>query len=383
MTAARKAAMATAASGGRPWRGVRRAGVAAALAAALVGGACAQEADGPDAATGGDLGEFAATSEYLADVAEATEGLSYRMSMDMTMSVDAEGEGMEVGGRFMTGEVDGDLSAMTMDMGELFRDIADDAPADEAFPEAFLDADLTIEMVTDGTTLYMRAPFLEAMADLGLDSGASRADLGPLADLGSLGGEWGRIDLSQLSISEIASATGAQTTDPRAFLEMAARATDVQELGTDTIGGTEVRGLGATITYGDMIEAQGLDADDVRDQMTGGAGTDDAEFDETSDAVLEAMFAAEMPVEVWVDDDDRVRRVAMDLNMTEIMAGVAELEGEDLGDFAMSMTMAMDFSDYGAESIEIDVPDDAVDITDEYLALIEGGGVGGPAIGST
>ncbi len=383
MTAARNVAMATAASGGRPWRGVRRAGVAAALAAALVGGACAQEADGPDAATGGDLGEFAATSEYLADVAEATEGLSYRMSMDMTMSVDAEGEGMEVGGRFMTGEVDGDLSAMTMDMGELFRDIADDAPADEAFPEAFLDADLTMEMVTDGTTLYLRAPFLEAMADLALDSGASRADLGPLADLGSLGSEWGRIDLSQLSISEIASATGAQTTDPRAFLEMAARATDVQELGTDTIGGTEVRGLGATITYGDMIEAQGLDADDVRDQMTAGAGTDDAEFDETFDAVLEAMFAAEMPVEVWVDDDDRVRRVAMDLNMTEIMAGVAELEGEDLGDFAMSMTMAMDFSDYGAESIEIDVPDDAVDITDEYLALIEGGGVGGPAIGST
>ena len=381
MTAARN--VATAASGGRPWRGVRRAGVAAALATALVGGACAQEADGPDAATGGDLGEFAATSEYLADVAEATEGLSYRMSMDMTMSVDAEDEAMEVGGRFMTGEVDGDLSAMTMDMGELFRDIADDAPADEAFPEAFLDADLTMEMVTDGTTLYLRAPFLEAMAELGLDSGASRADLGPLADLGSLGSEWGRIDLSQLSISEIASATGAQTTDPRAFLEMAARATDVQEVGTDTIGGTEVRGLGATITYGDMIEAQGLDADDVRDQMTAGAGTDDAELDETFDAVLEAMFAAEMPVEVWVDDDDRVRRVAMDLNMTEIMAGVAELEGEDLGDFAMSVTMAMDFSDYGAQSIEIDVPDDAVDITDEYLALIEGGGVGGPAIGST
>jgi hypothetical protein len=164
---------------------------------------------------------------------------------------------------------------------------------------------------------------------------------------------------------------------------MAARGTDVQELGTDTIGGVEVRGLGATITYGDMIEAQGLDADDVRDQMAAGAGADDPEFEETFDAVLEAMFAAEMPVEVWVDDDDRVRRVAMDLNMTEIMAGVAEQEGEDLGDVAMSMTMAMDFSDYGAESIEIDVPHEAVDITDEYLALIEGGGVGGPAIGST
>ena len=49
----------------------------------------------------------------------------------------------------------------------------------------------------------------------------------------------------------------------------------------------------------------------------------------------------------------------------------------------MSLGMAMDFTDYGDESIVIEIPDDAVDITDEYLALIEGGGVGGPALGST
>ena len=89
-----------------------------------------------------------------------------------------------------------------------------------------------------------------------------------------------------------------------------------------------------------------------------------------------------MPVEVWVDDDDRVRRIVLDLNMGDIMAGVAEQLGEDIGDFGVSMTMSMDFTDYGDESIEIEVPEASVDITDEYLALLEGGGLGAAAGGS-
>ena len=91
--------------------GRRRATVAAALVAVLVGGACAQEADGPDAAIGGDAGEFAASEQYLAGVAAATEGSSYRMSMDMTMVGEDAGGSFEVGGTFMTGEVDGDRTS--------------------------------------------------------------------------------------------------------------------------------------------------------------------------------------------------------------------------------------------------------------------------------
>ncbi len=380
MTAATETT-ATTARDSRVRRGGRRAGVAAALAAALVGGACAQEADGPDAATGAELGEFAATNEYLAGVAEATDGLTYRMSMDMAMTISAEGESMDMGGALMTGEVDGDVSAMTMDMGVLFRDIADQSPPGEGPPEGFLDGDLTMEMVTDGKTLYMRAPFFAAVAEMALDAGATRSDLGPLADLAALGDEWGRVDLSELSPTEVASAAGGQASDPTVFLDMAARGNDVQELGTETLDGVEARGLGATITYGDMIEAQGLEADDVREQMSASAGA--SADDEMFDDVLEAMFAMEMPIEVWVDDDDRVRRISFEMDMTEILEGVAEETGEDLGEGGMSLGMVMDFTDYGDESIEIEVPDDAVDITDEYLALIEGGGVGGPTLGST
>lgn len=370
-------------------RGVRRRStVAAALTVTLVGGGCADAAGGPDAAIGGEVGEFAATPEYLAGVADATDGLNYRMSMDMTMIVEAEGESLDMGGTLMTGEVEGERSTMTLDMGELFGDMAAQAPADEAMPEELLDGDLTMEMVTDGSTLYMRAPFFTTMGEMALDAGASRDDLGPLGDLAALGEQWGRIDLTEVSPSQVASAAGAQTSDPRAFLDVVTRGTDVHELGSETIDGVETRGLGATVTYGDMVEAQGMDADDVREQMSAGAGASgDDELAETFDGVLEAMFAMEMPVEVWVDDDDRVRRITLDMNMTEVLGAAAEEAGEDLGDGGMSMAMVMDFSDYGDESIEVEIPTDSVDITDEYLALIDGGGLGagtgGPALGST
>ena len=377
-----------AASPPRPRR-LRRALVATLAAAAVgAGPACATEADlsGPDVEVVG-AGEFAATPAYLAAVADATDGLTYRISMDMTMRFAAEGESFQAGGTLATGEVDGDLSSMTVDLGALFDELADQIPPDEALPEGFLDGDLTMEMVTDGRTGYMRLPYFRTMAEVMLDAGASRSDLGPLADLAELGDTWGRIDLSEVSPSEVASAAGAQTFDPRAFLDVAALGTDVRELGTATIDSVEVRGLGATVTYGDMLEAQGVDADDRLDQMTSGAGVaGDDEFSEAFEQAMDAVMAADMPIEVWVDGDDHVRRISLALNMTEVMAGVAAAGGEDIRDTGMSGDVVMDFTDYGDDSIQIEIPTDAVDITDEFLALMEGGGLdsgAGSPLGST
>jgi hypothetical protein len=73
--------------------------------------------------------------------------------------------------------------------------------------------------------------------------------------------------------------------------------------------------------------------------------------------------------------------------MTEALGAAAEEAGEDLGDSGMSIAMVVDLSDYGDESIEVEIPADSVDITDEYLALIDGGGgdagSGGPALRSS
>ena len=356
--------------------GRRRATGAAALVAVLVGGACAQEADGPDAAIGGDAGEFAASEQYLAGVAAATEGSSYRMSMDMTMVGEDAGGSFEVGGTFMTGEVDGDRTSMSMDMHELFADMADQFPADEAPPDAFLDADLTMEVVTDGTTGYLRAPYFAALGEMALDAGATRDDLGPLADIATLGDEWGSIDLAEVSPSQVANAAGGQTSDPRVFLDLMAEGTDVHDLGTEAIDGVETRGLGATITFAELLESQGTDVDDFRDDMVP-EGVESVP-DELDDA-LDAMLALEIPVQAWIDGDDRVRRVVLEMRMTELVERMAEAAGEQMEEGGLTMTMTMDFTDYGDDTIAIEVPTDAVDVTDEFRALVEDGG---PAMGA-
>ena len=344
----------------------RRTVVVVALAA-LVAGACADDAGSPDTATAG-VGEFEATSAYLSRVAGATEGLSYRMSMDMTIGFSGGGEDIDAGGTVMTGEVDGDLSNMTMDMSEMTGDL----------PGAASAGDLSQQIVTDGTTMYMRT---SVFASTMLDNGASPADLGPIAPLAELDDEWGRVDLSQISLSQIAGASGGQSTDPRAYLEMAAAGTDVHELDAETIDGVETSGLGATITYGDMLDASGVGADEFRDQfstMSGGiVGSEDGA--EIYDTVMDEMFATPMPIEVWIDGDDRVRRIALDMNMAEIMAGVAEQLGEDPVDVGMSMTMSLDFSDYGDETIEIEIPETSTDVTEAFRALLDGGPLGGGA----
>ena len=357
-------------------RARRWAAAAVGLVVALTGAACADRAGGPDvAAVGGDVGEFAATGEYLAGVARATDGLSYRLSVDATMRLQDDGDELEMGGSFMTGEVDGDLSSTTLDMAELFADVARQDPGDRA-AAALLDTDLTMEMVTDGTTLYLRAPLYASMADLALDGGASPDDLGPLADLAALGDGWGRVDMSRLSPSEVARAAGAQSPDPRSFLDMATNGTDVRDLGTETIDGVEARGLGATITYGDMLAAQDMDADDLRDSLGGTAGAAGEAPEELWDEVIDRVVDMEMPLEVWVDDDDRVRRISLVMDLTETIEAAAEAAGEDLGEGGFAVTSVVDFSDYGDDTIEIEVPTDAVDVTDVYLDLIEGRGFG-------
>jgi hypothetical protein len=345
--------------------------------AALVLGACAQEASTPDTVTGGELGDFAATTDYLSGVARAAEEQSFRMAIDMTMRGSAPGEDeFEASGQMITGEVDGETSSMVLDMGPMM----DDLPPGES-----VDGDLTMTMVTDGEAMYVQAPLFGTLAEMALSEGATRSDLGPLAALAELDeGEWGRVDLEGLTMAEVAQTTGAQGVSADVFLDMAADGEDVEDLGTEDIRGVETRGLGATSTFEDMILAQGVTLDEFRDQFPTGVPGEISE--EELDTVIDAMLDLEIPLEVWVDDDDNVRRVTFALDMTELMSGLAELDPSAAG-VEMSMDMSMDLFDYGDESIQIEVPTESTDVTDEFLELMEGtgfgGASGGPVLGST
>jgi hypothetical protein len=347
--------------------------VTAAAAGLVVVAGCAREASGPDVATGedapaddvvgADVGEFAASSEYIASVADATEGQTYRVAVDMAMQTGGEGMSFDVAGQLMTGEVDGDRSSMTMDLGALFDDMADQFPAGAA-PTDMFGEDVTMQMVTDGTTMYLRAPFFAAMADMVGAAGGSAGDLGPLADMAELGDQWGRVDMAQVSPSSVASLAGAQSVDPEAYLEIIARGQDVQDLGTDTIDGVEVRGLGATVNYEDMVAAQGADIDDALGQVPADGGD-----------VVGALSSMEVPIEVWVDGDNRLRRIHFAVDMADMFAGLDE-PNRPPADVAMAFQMTMTFSDYDDPSIDIEVPEASVDLTDAFLALSELGGAG-------
>jgi hypothetical protein len=222
-----------------------------------------------------------------------------------------------------------------------------------------------MEQVTDGEAIYLRAPFFAALtgsipeSELDDDAGGALFDI-----YDRLGDDWGRIDIDALGDvlpSEAQQALGGgQNGDPRVFLDMLRDTEQVEDLGTDEIDGDEVHGLAADVDLGDLLKASGTDPDDI------GGGT----TDETGD-----LTAFSFPLEVWIDGDDHVRRIDFTFGADSFAdlaegsgADIGEMPGE-LGDFSMGMTM--DFTDYGDDSISIEPPDDAVDITDDFVAAYE------------
>jgi hypothetical protein len=134
------------------------AALAAAVVLVVVAAGCAQPA-GPDLATVGT--EFEASSEFLAGAAERSSAEAYRIETDMSMHLAFGGDELDIVAAVTTGEVDGRRSSMTMEMGALFESMADAMPPSGAPPGG----DLTMEFVTDGDTMYLRAPVYAAMVD--------------------------------------------------------------------------------------------------------------------------------------------------------------------------------------------------------------------------
>jgi hypothetical protein len=218
----------------------------------------------------------------------------------------------------------------------------------------------------------MRAPFLGAMADemgssgeLGVEVDAGGEEL--VAAFGELGDGWGRIDLDELGDvlpGDVQQSLGGQSTSPDVFLDMLRSTGEVEDLGTDEIDGVEVHGLAAEIDFEDMLEAQGMDPGQLEEP--GG-----------DESVAGMMDAFRLPLEVWIDGDDQIRRITFRFggdSFAEMADEVAEQTGEqvpvdemsEMFDFEMGMTM--DFADYGDDSIEVEAPDGAVDITDAFVA---------------
>lgn len=302
-------------------------GVAAGL---LFVAGCGQ--GGADVEAGQPAG-FAATKDYLVGLVDDTADEAFRF--EMAMDIEGLPSGMEMPS--MTGEQDGELMSMTMDMSAMAEG--------EDLPPGLDEDDLVMEMAGDATTMYMRAPFLGALAD---ESEVARQPEWMRQFVEGLAQGWVSIDLSalgDLGRGQAAGAVGGSGMDPQMMLDLVRAADSVTELGEDVVRGVPVTGLGTEMTLADMIGAQGGDPAAVPRQM--------------ADIVV--------AMEVWVDSDGLIRRV--DLGY--------ELDGELLGAGAPSSIgfgFTLDFFDYGDDSIEVELPTDAVDVTDAFRQLVESQG---------
>lgn len=187
--------------------------------------------------------------------------------------------------------------------------------------------DAVMEVVVDGAVVYMRYPLLQQIQP-GLDPWIR-------IDLAEAGQEQG-IDLEALMQSG--------QNDPGAMLEqLRAASADFQEVGTETVRGVETTHYRGTV---DLRRAADLVPQDLRVRVR-----------EATEWIIELTGESEVETEVWVDEDGFVRRVRYAYDRFPLGAGPS---GEPQ---LAPATMTMEYYDFDAEDIEIELPPEE-DVTD-------------------
>lgn len=117
---------------------------------------------------------------------------------------------------------------------------------------------------------------------------------------------------------------------------------EISELGSDTVRGTDVRGYGFTVSGSQLWTDQG--------------------------EVPRAMAETEVPVQAWLDGQDRLRRMVMELDLSaasravrEEMTEGAATEQEQrmagmMGSVTGTLVITTDFYDFGT-AVEVEFPD--------------------------
>jgi hypothetical protein len=274
------------------------------VAVALVLGACSSggptqrsEAGPPPA---GDHAKPPAGGQAkpLARVVAASDRAIDAESMHMTFEMVLAGAGQELRG---SGEADvafGDEIRQHM----VFRY--------DSFPG--MPDGLEMEMIMDGTVVYMRIPQLQGV--------------------GGFATEWISMDVSKAVPGfEDLAAFGAGQNDPSNAFGYLQGAEEAEELGTETIDGVETTHYEVKV---DLAEAAKDVPADLRDEMRKVIRQFRGQFGTTA-----------MPFEVWVDGDGLARRM------------VYRMEAD-----GFSMEMTVNVTEYGND-FDLDVPP-ASDVTD-------------------
>lgn len=181
--------------------------------------------------------------------------------------------------------------------------------------------------VMDGTKMYMQAPFLQELFAPGSKPWIE-------FDLQELGDEAG-IDLGALF------ELGRQS-DPLQLLTLLRAAGSVEEVGTEQVRGVETTRFGSDLDFSRYAEI--LEEDNPR-----AAKAIRALVDESGGELI-------VPMEVWIDGDDLVRRQSYEQSLPD----------------GSSTKTTMEFYDFGAD-VDVELPP-ANEVTSLTDLLKEGGG---------
>lgn len=324
---------------GRSTRGL--AGACAAGSLLLLG--CSQRAT--DVRTEVPL-EFAATTSYLIDAADNSAGQPYRFSVTTEVSA---GDGQSEHVASATGAFDGELTQVRVDLGTMVDTSARPLP-----PGVDRD-DLFVEAVAGPDTVYARAPVLHLALAEGPPPGTPPAAVELVQALAE---GWVSVDLAALDDAEPGRAAGAlagDRTDPTVYLDLIHATDAVEELAPDEIDGVPVRGLAGDVPLYDLLALHG-------GAPAGGPGGEPGPLADVT-----------VPIEVWVDGDGLIRRVRITTDTGEITAALVDagaLPGDAAGTGGVVITDTLDLRDHGDDTIDVEVPSGAVDMTDAFREVL-------------
>lgn len=347
-------------------RRARHALVRGSLAVTLVAlAACGDDAGTTDTVT-------SPAQQALAAAVETSAATSFRFEVRFSAGSDASADTGSPGDAArepaMEGTSAGGWVHTSMDLGAGMGAIADASGGDVASMPA--PGAVTVETITDGEVLYMHWPMLAQADERPARPGDSLADTAARAALAPMGEGWGRIEIDSQTPRTVQQIAGMGLVDPHSYLDLVANGRDAEDVGTQQIDGVETRTLRADVTLEAMAALQNpAHRQEMEESLA--ELVDGDELDELVDEIM----AVESAVEVWVDDDEHVRRVVTTFDavaLYDVIRDVAtDVDPDELG----VLTTTLDMFDHDDPTVGVAEPATWTDVTDAVTHLVGSAGL--------
>lgn len=221
--------------------------------------------------------------------------------------------------------------------------------ADQGLYQASLDTSQVLAALPGADALDGVGPTIDAV----VAGEVAYLDISPLASL--VGAEW-----LEVTVPELAGDDGlSSVVDPAAVLDtLEAAGADMDEVGREQVRGVDTTHFAGTLSLEEAYEAI--------------PAADRAGFEQALDGVVDLAGLPDVSTDVWVDDDELVRRVVLSVDTSAF--GIPGL------DEAGALTVSVELFDIGEDvAIELPAADETVTVDDlvpdellEGLGSLEG-----------